>query len=731
MCRIDALFDVTSLDEKKDPIERFIQALDENKAEGKFRDFLIKHFSENWIDVFYNDSNLEEALSGAKEQESDFEKCIAILLSQKETIRKSILRYFKMYMLPVNDVALIGFLKDVVQTYFSGSPYGFFNAGMNKVESSYYLFVSWLYGEDYCFTQHFFDDKALSVLSERNRATIYWGYFYSITPALQSRGCRLDDKSLLKEFASIATLGFISGPPSEKSAKILRGLEFIKAWIKFDSQAGRLSYDWYDFAHDYNAPWHSIKDVIHSDGYVCEETSKLLQQWLNNTQSEFEKLLFVSGDLKQLSVEDSDKWASGFDSYFNSYIYTYIYSDFDHSQLTDPSFDERLDSAHNRFCSELTPLQISTWIKYSVKDDFQSVLNSAHNVGRHTLNSSVNKWCQEKYITAWKEVFLGSLNELDIENQLRILSSNVPCSRGQSGEFYSELSKWWDELFSNLIEQDCFPKNLIPDWTVSAVDRFNREDVFPYIDKSIGVLRGELTKTDSSEELEIYHQQLEKLFGGMDKLSPRKALRHRLLLMRSSKEPFSDESISKLGGLFERKNFQKWYDSLKHLADTHVAYQVNGNKGVTAENHSQVKNDFYIAFSHELAEFCLDRLRLRKGEKAIDNKYTANQIIEQSPIWRQGYLKALIELGFDLNGKVHKTVNFTKKSDPDASVRAIASQCYKEVRRSTKKSLSIQDIKRSIVAAEWWLLISQRQELQLGINSKEALKTRRNLMRNP
>ena len=201
--------------------------------------------------------------------------------------------------------------------------------------------------------------------------------------------------------------------------------------------------------------------------------------------------------------------------------------------------------------------------------------------------------------------------------------------------------------------------------------------------------------------------------------------------MRSSTEPFSDESISKIGNIFERKKRNQWYDSLKQLSIVHCANQTNGKRDVTSDNGVQIQNDLYVKFSHELAEFCLSRLRLRKGEKSKDGKYESCQVIEQSAIWRQGYLKALTELGFDLGGNVHKTVNFTKKSDPDMAVRDIAGECYKAVRRNSKKSSSIQEIKRGIVAAEWWLLISQRKALGLVINPEDALKTRRNLMRNP
>ena len=201
--------------------------------------------------------------------------------------------------------------------------------------------------------------------------------------------------------------------------------------------------------------------------------------------------------------------------------------------------------------------------------------------------------------------------------------------------------------------------------------------------------------------------------------------------MRSSTNAFSDESISKLKTPFKRDGFCKWYDSLNQLADEHFAYKTNRNREVTQANYDQIKKEFYVQFSQQLAEFCLSRLRLRKGEKAKDDKYETSQVTEQSSVWRQGYLKALTELGLDLNGQVHKTVNFTKKSDPNEDVRAIASECYKAVRRHAKKDSSVQDIKRSIIAAEWWLLMCQRTELGHEIDSDKAVKTRRNLMRNP
>jgi len=538
----------------------------------------------------------------------------------------------------------------------------------------------------------------------------------------------LGDSRLLKELTSIASSEHVFGPLTKESHEILRGVAFIKTWVKFDSQAGRLSYNWIDFLYDLSSPWQNIESLVNSKSVESEETSVLLNKWLEDTRRDLERTLYLNADLRHSSSCNTEKWANGLDSYFSRYLY----EKYGFEQQLAEEYELQKSREFDELCSELTPLQISTWIKCSVKEDLQRVLNSNQKHSNPTLLNSAEKWGRKEYSTAWKKIFLESFNNLVIESQLRILSSAVPYSRGESEEFYSSFSNWWNDLFSSFIEKGNLPKELIPGWTVIALDRLDQEILLPWVDKSIGILRGSLSKTEAAEEeITIYHQQLERLLTTLDRLSPIKAQRHRLLLMRSSVVPFSDETISKMGGLLKREKFSKWYDSLTYLADSQLASLINGNRAVTAENHSKIKCDFYTAFSHELAEFCLSRLRLRRGEKARDGRYDSSQVTEQSSVWRQGYLKALTELGFDLNGKVHKTVNFTKKSDPDESVRAIASECYKAVRRSSKKNPSIQDLKRGIVAAEWWLLISQRRELKLEINPEDALKTRRNLMRNP
>ena len=99
----------------------------------------------------------------------------------------------------------------------------------------------------------------------------------------------------------------------------------------------------------------------------------------------------------------------------------------------------------------------------------------------------------------------------------------------------------------------------------------------PYIDKSIGIIRGEIVKEENKEHLEIYHQKLDRLLSFLDRTAPDKALRHRLLLMRSSTEPFSDEALAKFDYSYERKGFNKWYDSLKQLAADQCAKKITSS----------------------------------------------------------------------------------------------------------------------------------------------------------
>lgn len=730
MCRIDAPFGNITFDEKNDPKERFIQALDEFDIQGNFRTLMIKHFSDTWENVFGGVLVLEDALNETKSHISEPAKCISILLTQQKTIVNSISSYYGYYQLPLDDEPIIAFLKDVADIYYPNALFGLFNDGMDKC-GSYIMFSSWLYGKDHCLTKAFFDDTSLCLLNNRDRAFLLWSFFDEISNNLRF----LDSNYLYNAMTSITTSNIVQGPQSEAvtntSANIIRGLDFIRAWITYDSQAGRFNYKWSDFLYTYNKSFSNLDYSISLRLIDSDEPQNFNYEWLENTKLKLQELLYINTTLDKVPSEEHVQWAQELDGYFRTFTYRNFEKHYNQNSSNINDLYKRQDNAHHEFCLKLKPLQISAWIEFSIKEDFRRLLESKPSQFRGELKNSVDLWGYGKYFTLWKKVFLAALEELDYQSKLLILSCSIPFNSRRSEDLYPECATWWNELFTDLVDAKGFPKALIPDWAVTAIDRLEREKMVPYIDKSIGIIRGEIVKEENKEHLETYHQKLDRLLSFLDRSAPDKALRHRLLLMRSSIEPFSDESLSKFDYSFKRKGFSKWYDSLKQLAAEHCTKKINENRSLTIAKHEQVQKDFYLQFSQQLAEFFLSRLRLRRGEKVKDDKYETSQVTEQSSVWRQGYLKALSELGLDLNGQVHKTVNFTKKSDPNEDVRAIASECYKAVRRHAKKDSSVQDIKRSIIAAEWWLLMCQRTELGHEIDSEKAVRTRRNLMRNP
>ncbi|MCR9392658.1 hypothetical protein NB526_19965 [Vibrio alginolyticus] len=723
MCRIDAPFGNRSLDEKKDPVERFLQALDEFEIQGNFRTLLIKHFSENWIDVFYNSSRLEDALTTANEQNSEPEKCVALAFCQNINIR------FRLQPFRADDSyresLLFKFLTDVESTYFPTSPYNFYKAGIEKHFNSYVWFVRNHYGDEFFFTKEFFNDDALCSLHGNERLHVLWDCFSFIAPPFDCLRYHSDDLGLVEGLLSLASSNDNPSSHNEDIQSIQRGLEFLKAWIKHDAEMGRISCDLSSFF--WGTPWERLESLIWQKNFDDEEVKSSLSNWIRNTKQELEKLLLLSFNLSNAASSELEQWANHVDRYF-FHITSDFYSEFDWDTQSYEEQHIRRNGELEATCSQLSSQQLETWIGWSIQQDFDHILNNEQ--GRSELSKSSEKWVCEAFFATWKDLFLANLNELEVEKQLRILSAHVPARSGESPEFYSVCSEWWRGLFRVLPETANFPKRLTPEWTTTAIRCLHGENLTPYIDKSIGILRKEITEACQPEEQKRYDDQLKQLLEELDRLHPNKSFRHRLLLMRSSANPLADESVS-LRNQSDYSSFSHWYQSIGDHATRLFHSSVVVNLDEPPENHLKALMEPYVICTNELAEFCLSRLRLRKGEKLKDKQYIVEQIVEQSSVWRQGYLKALTELGVDLNGKVHKAVYFIKQSDPDPDVRAIASECYKAVRRNTKKNPTIADLKRGIIAAEWWLLICQRKNLGMTINPEDALKTRRNLMRNP
>ncbi|ELB2087997.1 hypothetical protein QNZ96_004727 [Vibrio parahaemolyticus] len=723
MCRIDAPFGNRSLDEKKDPVERFVQALDEFEIQGNFRTLLIKHFSENWIDVFYNSSRLEDALTTANEQNSEPEKCVALAFCQNINIR------FRLQPFRTDDSyresALFKFLTDVANTYFPTSPYSFYKAGIERHFSSYAWFVRNHYGDELFFTKEFFNDDAFCSLNGNERLHILWDCLYFIAPPFDSLRYHSDDSTLFKGLLSLASSKDDSSSPCEHAQSIQLGLEFLQTWLKHDAEMGRISCDLSSFF--WGTPWERLESLVWQKDFDDEEIKNSLTSWLNNTKRELEKVLILNFNVDNVEDLKAKEWANHTERYFSD-IYRHIQSDIDWNTYDHDKFDIRLKKELEDLCSQLTPKQLEAWIHWSVQQDFDHILSNKQRLPE--LSKSSERWVCEAFFGVWKDLFLTNLITLEASEQIHVLSATFPARRGEASEFIRACYEWWRGLFRQLPETDDFPKTLIPEWTVTATRCLHEQNLLPYIDKSIGILRKEITGACQPEEQKRHDDQLKQLLEGLDRLHPNKSFRHRLLLMRSYALPLSDDSIS-LGNQLNQSNLTQWYTPVSDLATRLFEKHLDIKLTESTESRLQALMEPYVTCTNELAEFCLSRLRLRKGEKARDKQYAVEQIVEQSSVWRQGYLKALTELGVDLNGKVHKSVYFIKQSDPDPNVRAIASECYKAVRRNAKKNSTIEDLKRGIIAAEWWLLICQRQHLGMTINHEGALKTRRTLMRNP
>jgi hypothetical protein len=210
----------------------------------------------------------------------------------------------------------------------------------------------------------------------------------------------------------------------------------------------------------------------------------------------------------------------------------------------------------------------------------------------------------------------------------------------------------------------------------------------------------------------------------LEKYAPEKALRHRLMLLRASRQPFAKETLD-----IDRECLcpLSMSEILNEFLAAHIDHSTKRqySHNERADEEVQFLSDFRMWFS----DYSLSRLRLRKGEKPGNSSYRADQVVEKSSIWRQAYLKALAEIGVDLQGQVHKAVYFTRNFDPDEAVRSVAKECYKAVRREINKSETAADIRRGLAAAYWWLLLAQRQELGVPVNYEEARHTRRRLLR--
>jgi hypothetical protein len=714
MSRIDAPFGNQLLNEKTAPEERFEQALDEFDVYGSFRSLLTKHFSGNWRSVFRSIESLEDALNNAQDRESEAEKFVAFLCSSSILPTLS-LEYSSKFLDQLNErpdkyYPRLNFAIDVATTIFARSPYAFYSSGIGRalgIHGYGNLFVSTFYGEDYCLTEVFFNDEGLSAEGVIARSRLLLNYYLDIAGTYASQSNQL--LGLLADDVRVES--------DERHDDLLKGVEFLQSWFKHDAKAGLVGAESLEVINEILIDWKYdlLREIESVDEQSIEienfQTSAL--RWLNETYLKLKKEFFVCSNLNAAESSEKKFWAQGVDGLFTN--------------ICRDSFDDCSPDdwqSHCKLCqtdlaSNLSSLQLQTWIKWSLDSDIQSILRSEHQ-GSFPRSE---KWWDMDNVQVWKDSFFETYKNLSAKEQVLILGSRLPYSGNST---YNEVKSWWNDLLKDVINDKDFPRELTPQWVKASEGRLEAEERKPFIDKSLGILRRSISDGYEAGDEKL----LNALLLELDRLDPPKSLRHRLMFMRASSTPCSDENAARFSS-FDEERPAKWYLSFDVLAKDWLNLKQQSLRGETINDWERIEVESYEELSCCLAEYFLSRLKLRKGEKARTDKYNHDQVIEPSPIWRQGYLKALGELGFDLKGNVHKTVNFTKKADPDESVREIASECYRLVRRASKKTRSVQELKRGMIAAEWWLLICQREELKMSVNYEEALKVRRRSLRNP
>lgn len=733
MCSKFALFAHHSLDEKTAPEERFLQALDERGADGLFRTLLTKHFSENWILVFSSADSLEDTLETSQSCPSDAEKCRSFLLA-KPVIKH--LRFDPLFIrtdrrFTPRVEAVVDFARDVVRECFPWSSYDLYSSELGKALSypSYHAFLSAFYGEDFCFSKLFFDNEMLTSLEPDGRIDFLWREFQTMVgqtgylPRTFYSSTRIDFQA--ESLISVASLSLHPGAPTQSTREFLRSIGFLKAWVMHDVKSGRLSGISNLLESKFAGWYYELRNHLYPADTVQEasaETVEIANKWLCNTRCELATILYLHADLTNASAQDRKLWANGLEEHFNDYSPDSPDQDLQWKEIRSRKFEYL-----RQLCSQLTPSQMEAWVQWTFETDFKSAMDDDSKHDSIHLEHG-NKWWGTNYADTYAEKFEEALRKAGSENRLRLLSKQLSVTDLVFATSTISLasSEWWNRLFVELINETSFPKQLRPRWVVAAKRKgIDRELWTPYLDDSIGILRGEISSDGKAE----HHEDLNELLTELENTNPTKTLRHRLMLIRSSLVPFADESISRFNSISDGEKTVEWDMPMSELAKKRVRIEYKSRRPAAHEEREAVEIESLTKFCCDLAEFCLSRLRLRKGEKAKDGKYDSRQVVERSPAWRRGYLKALTELGIDLNGKAHKAVYFIQQSDPDKDIRDIAKECYRSVRRHSKKQRSLGELKRSIIAAEWWLLLCQRIELELDVNNDEALKTRRRQLR--
>jgi hypothetical protein len=112
---------------------------------------------------------------------------------------------------------------------------------------------------------------------------------------------------------------------------------------------------------------------------------------------------------------------------------------------------------------------------------------------------------------------------------------------------------------------------------------------------------------------------------------------------------------------------------------------------------------------------------LEKGREGFDITYT-----EPDPIWRYAYVRAIGDLGVDVDGKghyIHSILDRVAREDPSEMVRDAAAKVSTELKNLRNGWDGGADI-RKLDLAFWWLKQASRLALNLPVDRNNALRIR-------
>ncbi len=728
MCGIDEPFCSDSLAEKSEISERIVQAFDEFGTSGDFRKILEKHFLVQWPHELGTIEKVEAALKSAREVEDLPGKIFAFVQSVANIHSGGWFQFGfcnaeVMQAVQRRYPARLAFAREVATQILPESPYSFFQCfkdGLSEFEIFLLSFSQIFYGHSCHLTTLILGDQHLESIGQRERHNILWSVFKCMVQW---------DGSFKKNLEKLFSWECHASVPNRETLLFRDAFDFLYEWVASDAQSRGFS--------------PSLELLDSFLGFLYERISEALRQ-----------------SCEGLSASCNDEGRTIFNNWVSKWREETVHKlskawccNVSLDGLSDDSFNLWSRRSYECFlplCKELCEDRASLLIAWGIEENLKKWLDPKVKNGWLLDEGAYSRlWYLSAFREKWRRQLLNSINSLPSKDKLKVLSQRFGWNIGISAYLlpqYISLPKqslkqgksdfgryefqveeadrdWWDSLLRTFPNEESFPKELYPFWTLEALYRFGYcDDLAPFGDKSLGIVRGYFM----SGEIELTIEDIDKLIKILECFSPEKAMRHRLLLLRNSQQPYATENLD-----IDRTSLSPW--SMSEILErmTHSYIEESRGRSLSREEWVSEESQFLSSVRGWVAHFCLSRLKLRKGEKAGGDSYNSKQVVEQSPVWRKAYLKVLEELGVDLHGKVHKAVFFTRKFDPVEDVREVAKTCYKAVRREYNKSEAATDIRRGLIAAYWWLLLAQRHALGLPVNEEEAVKTRRRLLRRP